>query len=232
MISTISTLRVSWRHLNSRLQRSLIPPSLKVLAREFGNAPFSLLDVGSGNHGATGTTFWLPECAYYGIDITRDYNNDQADFDRMQEFWEMDLEDLAFDAIPNDFFDAVVMSHVIEHLDKGVEVLIGLVPKLRAGGIVYVETPSERSLRLPSMRGSLNFHDDATHRRLYSVPEMAHALETAGCRIVRTGFRRDPVRAMVTPISAGARVVKTRHLQGSDFWDLLGFAHYVLARKK
>ena len=64
------------------------------------------------------------------------------------------------------------MVHVIEHLHNGDKVLEGLLTKLRSGGVIYIEYPGIRSTRLPSMRGSLNFSDDPTHVRLYSVPEI------------------------------------------------------------
>ena len=47
---------------------------------------------------------------------------------------------------------------------------------LKPDGCIYIEFPSVRSLNLPSMRGALNFCDDKTHLRIYSIQEVANIL--------------------------------------------------------
>ena len=84
----------------------------------------------------------------------------------MTSFYEMDLTLLKFDALPDSFFDAIWMVHVIEHLRNGDEVLKNLIPKLKPGGHLYIEYPGIKSTKLPSMHGSLNFKDVCTHVRL------------------------------------------------------------------
>ncbi|HET6311089.1 MAG TPA: methyltransferase domain-containing protein [Candidatus Nitrosotalea sp.] len=190
-----------------------------------------MLDVGAGNHSATLTTKWLPRCSYYGIDRSRAYNNDQTDFDAMQNFWEMDLTSLAFDDIPDDFFDALVMSHVVEHLRNAHEVIIGLIPKLKLGGLLYIETPDPRSAGMPSMNGTLNFFDDETHVHLFNLRELYNVILPAGCTVIRSGRRRDPWRVVLSPSFAIYRRVRTGRFLGGDFWDLFGFADYVVARR-
>src|SRR5262249_39237240 len=130
-------------------------------------------------------------CRYAGIDRRRDYNNDPGDLAAMDEFFELDLTTLAFGAIPDGAYDVVLMAHVIEHLANGDDVLRALVPKLAPGGMMYVEFPGPRSLHLPSMRGTLNFHDDDTHVRVFTAAEVAGILGGAGLRVVRAGTRRD-----------------------------------------
>ena len=145
----------------------LTPPKMKHLRREFGDRSFRLLDVGAGNHSSSQPKRWLPNCEYYSIDLSLDYSKDEHDF--VKGFWEMDLTQLEFDSIPENFFNALVMNHVIEHLHNGDEVLARLINKLMLGGIVFVEFPSFRSTQLPSMYGTLNFFDDSTHCRIYSL---------------------------------------------------------------
>ncbi|HNA18050.1 MAG TPA: class I SAM-dependent methyltransferase, partial [Ferruginibacter sp.] len=137
------------------------------LKRAFGNQPFRLLDIGAGNHSATKVKRVFPQCEYHGVDLERDYNNSEEDFKRMTAFYEMDLTQLDFSPIPDNYYDAIVMAHVIEHLHNGDAVIRGLLPKLKSGGYMYLEYPGEKSTRLPSMRGSLNFKDDPTHVRVY-----------------------------------------------------------------
>ncbi|MHB8509169.1 MAG: class I SAM-dependent methyltransferase [Candidatus Dormibacteria bacterium] len=213
------------------MRRFLVPPKFRYLQSAFRSVPFRMLDAGAGNHSAYATKQWFPSCEYYGIDRSRDYNNDLRDFECMAGFWELDLESLNFGDIPDGFFDVLLMTHVLEHLRNGDKVLPALLPKLKPGGIVYVEFPNGRSTRLPSMRESLNFFDDPTHVRIYSAFEIINLLLDHGCQVLRGGTRRDWQRALATPALGVYRLFTRGHLVGPDFWDLLGFADFVLARR-
>ena len=94
----------------------MIPANLKKIYSVFRKKPFLLLDAGSGNSAATKLKKHMPKCLYYGIDITRDYNYRPDDFALMEGFWEKDLTQLSFGDIPDQHFDAIIMTHVIEHL--------------------------------------------------------------------------------------------------------------------
>lgn len=201
------------------------------LRRSFGNKPFRLLDIGAGNHSATKAKRVFPLCEYHGVDMEKGYNNDEEDFKMMAAFYEMDLTKLDFSTIPDGYFDGIWMVHVIEHLYNGDEVIKGLLPKLKPGGYMYLEYPGIRSTRLPSMHGSLNFKDDPTHVRLYSVKELTSLFETFNCKVLRSGIRRNPWFIMAMPFRIIAALVKGKKLQGNIFWDLLGFAEYLWVRK-
>ena len=145
---------------------SLLPSKLVGFEKNIGNAAFTLLDVGAGNHSATKIKKHFPQCRYFGIDIVKDYNNSEEDFNLMEGFWEKDLTKLDFDDIPDHFFDAILMTHIIEHLQNGDKVINALLPKLKKGGYIYIEYPSANSVNFPSKKGTLNFYDDPTHVRI------------------------------------------------------------------
>ena len=209
----------------------LLPFKLTRFKRRFGDAPFTLLDVGAGNHSAQLVKKHLPQCRYFGLDIERDYNNDEEDFRLMEGFYELDLTKLEFDAIPDDFFDAIMIAHVIEHLENGDEVLQALIPKLKVGGVIYVEYPGARSLTLPSMQETLNFHDDPTHVRVYSVPEVSDVLQEAGATVLDGGTRRDWRVIAMMPLTVPYNLIRRGYFRGSLFWDLMGFAEFVYAER-
>lgn len=202
------------------------------LKRSFGNKPFRLLDIGAGNHSATKAKKVFPLCEYHGVDMEKDYNNDEEDFKLMTAFYEMDLTKLDFTAIPDNYFDGIWMVHVIEHLFNGDEVIKKLLPKLKTGGYMYVEYPGIKSTRLPSMYGTLNFKDDPTHVRLYSVKELTGLFENNQCNILKSGIRRNPWFMMAMPFRIVGSLVKGKKLQANIFWDVLGFAEYLWVRKK
>jgi SAM-dependent methyltransferase len=207
-------------------------PKFSYLQRSFGNKPFNLLDIGAGNHSASKTKRLFPNCRYFGLDLDKSYNNSPEDFAVMEEFYEMDLTRLQFDSLPDGHFDGIWVVHVIEHLHNGDEVLLGLLPKLKKGGYLYVEFPGKKSLTLPSMHGTLNFHDDPTHVRIYSAKELSAVLYRSGLETLDLGTRRNWFYIAGMPLRMAGHWVKGKKLQGNIFWDLLGFAEFVYGRKK
>src|SRR5579884_1056621 len=100
----------------------LLQPKLKRYAREYYPMQrYRLLDVGCGNHSATITKRWFPNCEYWGVDKDI-YNNSQSDLDAMFRFLRIDLDGAALDEIPDDYFDYIVAAHVIEHMITGLDV--------------------------------------------------------------------------------------------------------------
>jgi SAM-dependent methyltransferase len=207
-------------------------PKFAFLRRSFGNKPFRMLDIGTGNHSASKTKSLFPHCEYYGLDLNRDYNNDEEDFKVMKGFYEMDLTLLDFSLLPDQYFDAIWLVHVIEHLHNGDNVLEGLINKLKPGGYMYIEYPGKKSMQLPSMKGTLNFKDDPSHVRLYSVNELQSLFIANHCTVLGSGFRRGLFYALATPGRILFRWMRGKALTGNIFWDLLGFAEFLWVKKK
>ncbi len=109
-------------------------------------------------------------------------------------------------------------------MQNGDTVIEHLVNKLRKGGVIYIEYPSARSTKLPSMKGSLNFYDDPTHCRIYSLNEVESLLLKKGFKILSAGTRRDLARIVLLPLFVAHSKIKLGYVSGSTFWDLLGFA--------
>src|SRR5579883_3457789 len=63
----------------------------------------------------------------------------------------------------HDFYDAILCLDVIEHLPlaEGLSLLEGMTKRLRAGGILIVQTPNARCIRHP-------LSTDMTHRQIYN----------------------------------------------------------------
>lgn len=214
-----------------RFIKTTINFKFRHMRKSFGNAPFRLLDVGAGNHSATRITRLFPNCSYYGLDIDKNYNNNEADFAAMKGFYETDLTKLDFSHIPDRYFDGIWMAHVVEHLHNGDEVVAGLLKKLKPGGYFYIEYPGAKSLRLPSMKGTLNFKDDPTHVRVYSVPELKKVFESGGCNMLAGGTRRNWYYILSLPVRAVVSLVRYGYVQGNVFWDIMGFAEYLWVKK-
>ena len=202
------------------------------LKKSFGSHSFALLDIGAGNHSASKTLTFFPACQYYGVDLSKDYNNSAEDFAAMKGFYEMDLTKLDFSAIPDLFFDGIWIVHVIEHLSNGDKVLEGLMSKLKPGGFMYVEYPGPRSTRLPSMHGTLNFHDDPTHVRIYSVKDLRELFASNGFKVLESGTRRNWYFIVAAPFRMLGQWIRGKKLIGNIFWDILGFAEFLYVKKE
>lgn len=212
--------------------RSAINFKFSYLKKSFGGNSFKLLDVGSGNHSASRIKSVFPNCRYYGLDMSREYNNDAADFELMEDFYELDLTKLDYSVIPDESFDGIWMAHVIEHLVNGDKVVPALMRKLKPGGFFYIEYPGEKSTRLPSMHGSLNFYDDSSHVRIYSVDELTKIFTASNGTVLESGTRRNWYYIISTPVRMAVSLARKRRLEGNIFWDLLGFAEFLYVRKR
>jgi len=198
----------------------------------FSTEPFSFLDIGCGNHSATSTKWFFPNCKYYGLDLNKDYNNDENDFRLMEAFYEIDLETSDFKSIPDAMFDYINLSHVLEHIKNHELVLERLLPKLKNGGLIYIEYPGFRSTKLPSMYHSLNFFDDPTHVHIHSHRALANLLMKNDMQIIKMGTRRDAFEIIAIPRKLISSWINGWRLKGIIFWSLLGFADFIIAKRK
>lgn len=213
------------------MNKITLPGKFRYIYKIFKNEEFKILDIGCGNNSAAKTKLWFPKCIYHGLDKVKDYNNLDSNFELMEKFYEVDLTICQLDEIPNEFFDVIMMTHVIEHLSNGDVVLVNLLSKLKEGGYFYIEYPSFKSTKFPSMKGTLNFFDDSTHCRLYSQLELYNLFLKNNCKIIKGGVRRDSISILLTPIRAIQSLIRSKYLKGSVFWDLLGFAEFIIVQK-
>ncbi|MEI7974042.1 MAG: class I SAM-dependent methyltransferase [Bdellovibrio sp.] len=218
------------------IKKLLAPPRLKALRRQFGlNQKIRILDVGCGNDSCALTRYWLNVQEYHGVDREH-WQGRELDYKRMDQLFFLDLEKSDLREIPDLFYDALIMSHVIEHLKCGEEVLFKLLPKLKTRGVIYIETPSELTLRYPSAEGFLNFYDDPTHQRLYPIDNLNRLLSERNFTVLRSGYRRDWARILLlSPLALFLNLFwflpVRRKILASGLWDLLGVAKFSLAQK-
>ena len=214
------------------LRAITLPAKYRFLNKLFKQGEFVLLDIGAGNHSASKTKKWFPNCEYHGLDLNKNYNNDENDFKLMKSFYELNLEELNLDSVPNANFDFIMMAHVIEHLKNGDQVLVKLLAKLKPGGYLYVEYPGIKSTQLPRMKGTLNFFDDDTHVRVYSLTELYNLFLKNNTEIIKGGTRRYIPNILMMPLKVIHNLIKYGKILPSIFWDFFGFAEFILIKKK
>ncbi len=202
------------------------------LRKSHGDNPFTLLDIGIENDSPRKITEAFPNATYHGLDIYYPYENDTSIEKSITKFYKINLDSLALDEVPDDHFDMILMAHVIEHLENGQQALALLLNKLKSKGYFYLEFPSEKSKKLPSMKGTLNFYDDKTHVQTYDLKEIKKIFEDAGCEIISSGRRRNWYYILAMPLRMLHSVITKGGLRGNLFWDILGFADYFYVQKK
>lgn len=188
-----------------------------------------MLDVGCGSNSPSKAKKWFPKVVYHGIDM-QVYQNDAHDFKLMDKYFELDLSKDSLDEITDNQYDVVICSHVLEHIPNGHEVVVALAKKLKKGGKIYLEYPGEKSLNLPSMKGSLHFCDDETHVKVYSFRELSNLLLENNFKIIAAGTRREWHRILLFPLILIDTLLRKQ--VGGAFWDVFGFAEFVYAEKK
>lgn len=186
-----------------------------------------LLDVGCGDFAPYSTFKYYPSVIFSGID----WHNIAGRKD-MEHFFQCDLEKTDLAEVPNNYYDVINLSHIIEHVSDGGKLLSILVSKLKSGGIIYVETPTERTLKFPPMYGTLNFYDDPTHKKVYTLSEIEDILKRNGCIILESRVRRSLKRIILMPLYTISTWLRDKKINATVLWDIKGFAHYVIAQKQ
>jgi SAM-dependent methyltransferase len=194
----------------------------------------SVLDVGGGiGMSLNEINLIFPNVEYSCVDLIEEDHYSLKNHGNFKNYWKIDLASLDFGRIPDNYFDVVICSHVIEHLLNGDAVLLSMSKKMKLGGYIYVEYPCQRSLHLPSMPGTLNFMDDNTHCRLYSEMELVNLFLRNGILPIRSGVRRNWTRVVFFPLLLIYKLlfVRSKSTIAYEFWDILGFAEFIFAKR-
>jgi len=210
-------------------------PRTEFARRLFAGA--AVLDVGCWQFG------FARLCADLGLQGVRHSGIDREQppgFDPPEgyDFRRIDLDKAPF-PFPDESFDAVVASHVIEHLKQPFLMLDETFRVLKPGGLVYLECPSDRSLHLPSMPfqhetfRSLSFYDDPTHvgrphtpQSFFRLLRMYDAEVLAARYIVSTH-----VRLRFPWLLCKALLRRDAAMLEDVVWKAVGFAVYGVGRK-
>jgi SAM-dependent methyltransferase len=103
-------------------------------------------------------------------------------------------EDIPF---PEAAFDAIIASHILEHVTVPAKALAQVAKSLRGGGLAYVEMPSPTTKLLPTAAEYRaagwpmtisNFHDDATHRDTLEQEALIAMADANGLRCLQAGY--------------------------------------------
>lgn len=98
------------------------------------------------------------------------------------------IED-ALDALPDNYFDSIILADVLEHLENPDMILYKLQSKLSGGGEIVASIPNVRhwSVLKELLEGKWNYQDagilDRTHLRFFTKKSIVSLFQTAGLQI-------------------------------------------------
>ena len=190
-----------------------------------------VLDIGCGNHSPSITRKYFPNLEYWGVDKEL-YNNDQIDLSNMHKFIKTDLESSNLDELPDNYFDVIIMSHVIEHVHNSKLLIMEIVKKVKYRGFLFIETPTEKSVDFPKKDGTLNFYDDPTHIKPVKLVEIKDLLAISKFRTLKYGVRRYKRRLLIFPALILYSLHRYKKIIGPILWDIYGFSWYLVAIKE
>ncbi len=193
-----------------------------------------LLDVGANQGGLSQWRSWntpdRSDISLYGVDLAR------GSFADNYAGWESGNLDDAMPGFSGVMFDAILCSHLIEHIQRPSELIGWMSARASHGARLYLEWPNVTSLALPK-RDALaaagwpvmisNFHDDDTHRELPTLGDIAGLVESVGFTIIERGVI-DAGHLTDQLIDLGQELNDpTLTLQG--FWSLTHWSTYLVA---
>jgi ubiquinone/menaquinone biosynthesis C-methylase UbiE len=135
------------------------------LDKQLGTLPPNsrMLDLGCGEGGLLrNLALKLPTLDLHGCDVQRPVDLPANVVFKQTNF---DLAELPYS---DDYFDFIVMQHVLEHLEKPIPAIAQVLRILKPGGRVFIEVPSNYSMMwsypFAQNRGYiLHYYDDPTH---------------------------------------------------------------------
>ena len=150
--------------------------------------------------------------------------------------------DLDHDPLPYEdgFFDAILFTHVIEHLRSPLNVGLEIHRLLKPGGTIYVETPNWTSMLVPSFgirreqHNPFNFFDDPTHVRPWTKHSLYDFLSGAcKLRARKVSTVRNWPHIPVDVLKMGYGLLSgDRHKVVSGFWNIYGWCIWGIGVKE
>lgn len=214
----------------------LKPARFVYISRFLKSKNVKILDIGCGSDSFSLTKKYFPECEYYGLD-KQYWHGHEDDYKKIDNFYKLDLDDPDWSKSIDKKFDLIIMSHLVEHVKDGIEVIRSASKLLDEDGIIYIETPSPATLNFPNANGFLNFYDDPTHLKVIFPNDIVKCLQDNSIKVLRSHRRFLKRRIFTVGIIAILLNILwhlpfKRILKSDGLWDVLGVAWVTIAQNK
>ena len=170
---------------------------------------------------------------FYGIDIMS-----PQEIDPLIQYQKINLDkdNLPF---PDNTFDAIIFTHVIEHLRNPLTICSEIHRVLKPGGRIYIETPNWTTMFAPSFgmwreQGHpFNFFDDPTHIKPWSKQGLFGFLGECRLRVERVSTIRVWIRIPLDLVKMALGLLTgNREKVVNGFWNMYGWCIYGIGVKE
>jgi len=184
----------------------------------------NILDIGCGSGDLIGyiKNYINDEANFYGIDLEK--NSQLLDF---INFSNCDIDEMAL-PFPENSFDTVISSFVIEHLKNPQNLFNQAYKVLKKDGYFYCITENYISLFCPNY---WNFYSDPTHVRPWTKRSLKTLAKMAGFEIYKVGVIRWWEFLPLLPLFPFLNLLSKSNFSFIPF-ELLGRTVYIIARKQ
>lgn len=140
---------------------------------------------------------------------------------------------------PDEYFDAIIFTHVIEHLSKPLQLGKEIHRVLKKGGKIYVEAPNWTTILVPSFgfhreqHGPFNFYDDPSHIKPWTKQGLfSFLLQSCSLTTIKVGNTRNWLRIPLNFVFIiYGLLTSNRTYIMSSFWNLYGWCIYGIGTK-
>lgn len=175
-----------------------------------------------------------PGVEVVGVDLRKD-----AGLPPFYVFHPVDLDGGSL-PFPDACFDAVLFTHVIEHLRNPLAIGPEIGRVMNPGGRVYIEAPNWTTVLVPSFsfrreqHNPFNFYDDPSHGKPWSKHGLfEYLLQGCGLGELRVGTVRTWLWVPLDPLlMAYGAMTGNRSMMVSAFWNLYGWCIYGVGVKR
>ena len=159
-----------------------------------------VLDIGCGNGFMDyDIVNQVPNVQVFGIDLNKENINFARSHYRHANLKFMHGD--ALNALPNDTFDVVILSNVLEHIEKRIEFLKKIIKQLKPKCLIIRVPLFERDWRVPLKKElGVDYRLDSTHFIEYTQEEYFEELHQAGLTATHIEFRWGEIWSVVKPL--------------------------------
>jgi len=160
----------------------------------------------------------------------------------VRDFYSYSVVDLDRGVLPypDGYFDAVLFTHVIEHLRSPLQLGKEINRVMKQGALIYVETPNWTTAFVPSFgfhreqHNPFNFYDDPTHVKPWTKHGLFEFLyQSCNVNVIKTRTRRNFLRLPFDiPIFLLGLLTGNRSYTVTSFWNLYGWCIYAVGAKR
>ncbi|MHB1406038.1 MAG: class I SAM-dependent methyltransferase [Desulfitobacteriaceae bacterium] len=195
-----------------------------------------LLDVGAGSGGLSYWKTWnIPrrdDILMYAIDLKK------GEFEK--EYEEFDICNLDRERInkPEGYFNRIIVSHVLEHIENKFEVMHELNRVLKLKGRIYIEIPTSATLDYPNRDyflnkginvSTVNFFDDKSHIGTLDTKSLIQLCTSSNFRVIESGIIDN--KFIENDLFSFGLENNDQETITYGLWSQLQWAHYVIGEK-